>query len=104
MPIIILLAILALLVSLLVYKKLNSSPKFDAFVKGVTEEQDIREPKAGEVIKKIGAAEEALKHKAEADKKQAERLQKDADAVGKFLTDRGVVKTEKGKEAEDDMK
>ena len=39
MPIIIILAVLAGLLALLIFKKLNASPKFDAFVRGVTEEQ-----------------------------------------------------------------
>ena len=98
MPIIILLAVCAILFVLWLATKFKNSPKFDKVVKDITEEQPLAEPKSGEVIKKISAAEQNLKKKAAANTKEAERLQKDADTVGDFLTDRGVVKPDnKGK-------
>lgn len=100
MPVYILLAIGSVLFVIWIFTKLKNSSKFDKVVKDITEEQPLAEPKTNEVINKIGEAEHALKNRAEADKKESERLEKDAKIVGNFLTDRGVVKVDKPKEGE----
>ncbi len=97
MPIIIILSVLCVLFALWVFTKSKNSKKFNEVVKDITEEQPLSDPKTGEVIKNINAAEQSLKKKAAEDKKEAERLQKNASNVGDFLASRGVVKSEKGK-------
>jgi len=100
MLIVILIGIVTLLITLLVVKKLKNSQKFDKFVKSLTEEQELEEPKTGEVINKISAAEQSLLNKAKKQKKDTERLKKDTEAIGNYLTDKGVTKPNKGKGAE----
>lgn len=100
MLIAILLGLVTLLVTLLVIKKLKNSKKFDKFVKSLMEEQELEEPKTGEVINKISAAEQALSNKAKQQTKEAKRLNKDTEAIGDYLSDKGVTKPSKGKGAE----
>ena len=97
MVIVILIGLATFLLVLLVYKKLKNSPKFDKFVNSITEEQELKEPKTGEVINKISAAEQALSNKAKQQKKEVERLNKDTEAIGDYLTEKGVTKPSKGK-------
>lgn len=97
MPIYVLLAIVSVLLIVVIYKRLKNSSKFDKFVKDITEEQELEEPKPGEVIKKINTAEQALLHKAEQQNKDAKRLKKDSEAIGTYLSDKGVIKPNKGK-------
>lgn len=97
MPIYVLLAIVSVLLVVVIYKRLKNSSKFDKIVKDITEEQELEEPKTGEVIKKINTAEQALLHKAEDQEKEAKRLNKDSEAIGNYLSDKGVIKPNKGK-------
>jgi len=52
------------------------------------------------VINDISAAEQTLKATAKAQDAEAEKLQKDSAKIGDYLADRGVVKPNKGKEAD----
>lgn len=96
MPIIVFVVFIGIIGFFLVLKLRNSKlvNKIDAEIHN---DPDTGEPKTGEVIKKISAAEKALEKKAANDEKEAERLQKDASNVGDFLASRGVVKPDKGK-------
>ncbi len=100
MPVIILLIIGAILLALLIGTLLKNSRKFDTVVNEITEEQDIAPKKTDGVIKDISAAEKALQATAKAQKAEADKLQKESTRIGDYLTDRGVVKPKKGKEAD----
>jgi len=100
MPIYIILAIGAVLLSIWIGMKLKNSAKFDKVVKDITEEQDISPKKTDGVIKDISVAEQKLKTKAAQQKKEADQLQKESAKIGDYLADRGVVKPKKGKEAD----
>lgn len=97
-PIIIILAVCAILLSLFIGTKLKDSRKFGTIVEHITEEQDLTPQTTEGVIKDISAAEKALQAKAKAQKIEADKLQKDSVKIGDYLADKGVVKSAKGKE------
>lgn len=103
MPVIILLAIMTVLFAIWFGVKMKNSAKFNTVVKEITEEQDVSVKQTDGVIKDISAAEKILQAKAKEQKIEADKLQKESVRIGDYLTDRGVVKPMKRKEA-DDMK
>lgn len=98
MPIIIMLAICAVLFALYLATKLKNSRRFETIVKDITEEHDLDPQTTEGVIKDISAAEKALQAKAKAQKVEADKLQKDSAKIGEYLADKSVVKPVKGKE------
>lgn len=105
MPVYILIAVGAILLVIWIGVKLKKSLKFGEIVKDITEEPILNAPKTNEMIKDIGAAEKALQAKANAQAKEAEKLQKDSEMIGDYLTGKNNnVKATNGKEAEADKK
>lgn len=100
MPIFIILAIFAILLSIWIGMKLKKSARFDTVVKEITEEQDIAPKKTDGVIKDINAAEQTLKRQSKLQKEEAKKLEAESTKIGDFLADRSVVKPKKGKEAD----
>ncbi len=85
MPVLILIAVFVILVGVYAFIKFKNSPKFDCAVKKMTEEQPMAEPKTGEVIKKIGAAETALGNKAKRQEKEIKKTQEDNKQIEDYL-------------------
>ena len=102
MPIIILLTVLSILFVFMVVISLKKSPKFDNFVKDITEPVDVTPKTADVVIKDISAAEKALHKEAEAKKVEAEKLRKESAKIGDYLAEKGVVKPEDKRKGADD--
>lgn len=105
MPVYILIAVGAILFVIWIGVKLKKSLKFGEIVKDITEEPILNAPKTNEMIKDIGAVEKALQAKANAQAKEAEKLQNDSNMIGDYLTGKNNnVKPTNGKEAETDKK
>lgn len=98
-PIIILIVIAAVWLVVTITRKLSKSKWFDKVVNDLTETPITDEPKTSEVLKKIGAAEHALKQKSKEQEVEAKKLVEDNKKIGDYLADRGVVKPDKGKES-----
>lgn len=105
MPEYILIGVGAILFIIWIGVMLKKSLTFGKIVKDITEEPIENAPKTNEMIKDISAAEKALQAKANAQAKEAEKLQDDSKIIGDYLTGKQTVKEDKkGKEAEDKEK
>ena len=102
MPIYIMLTVLAMLVVFFFIISLKKSPKFDHFVRDLTEPVDITPKTPDKIIKDISAAEKALHKEAEAKKVEAEKLRKESAKIGDYLAEKGVVKPEDKRKGADD--
>ena len=89
----ILAGIVTLLLVLSIIKLLKNSYRFDKIVKSITEQQELRDPKTGEIINKLSAAEQALSNKAQQQKKEVDQLNRDNNVINEYLTNKGVTKS-----------
>jgi len=94
MPLLIL--ILLLVGGTFLFIKIRKSKWVETLTNDILTEPDDHDPETNKVIDDISVAEQGLKDSAEADTKEAERLQEKASNVGEFLASRGVVKPDKG--------
>lgn len=74
MPIFILLAVMTIFLAIAFALLMKKSPKFDNFVKDITEPVDVTPKTADVVIKDISAAEKALQREAKLKEAEAEKL------------------------------
>ena len=97
MPIYIIMFVIAIVTVAFIVIKLKKSPKFDSFVHDLTEPVDVAPKSTDKVIKEISEYEKTLQQKAKEAKKIATEAEKEDEKIGKYLTDKNVIrKTKKG--------